>query len=113
MKNVSYKLPSIHDDDVLHNLVKRYQYHKCNGCCIKKNNKERSKARCKFFFPREPRCKAVLHSVLSSIVSRQSRSYQRRLYEIERTKAEERINDYNPILMMLWSGNMDIQFIGE
>ena len=113
MKNVSCKLPSIHDDAALHNLVKRYQYHKCNGYCIRKPKNERCKARCKFSFPREPRCKAVLHSVLSSIVSRQSRSYQRRLYEIERTKAEERINDYNPILMMLWSGNMDIQFIGE
>ena len=79
----------------------------------KKTKKKEARHDASSFFPREPRCKAVLHSVLSSIVSRQSRSYQRRLYEIERTKAEERINDYNPILMMLWSGNMDIQFIGE
>ena len=112
MKNVSCKLPSIHDDDVLHNLVKRYQYHKCNGCCIKKNKKERNKARCKFFFPREPRCKAVLHTY-TACCHRLYLDSHVPIYEIERTKAEERINDYNPILMMLWSGNMDIQFIGE
>lgn len=35
------------------------------------------------------------------------------MYEVPRTVGEEVINDYNAAVMLLWRGNMDIQFIGE
>ena len=112
-KHISCKMPSADEDPTLHNLVKRYQYHRCNGYCLRYPKKGRGKARCKFSYPRNCTQKPVLHSVLSSIVSQQSRSYQRRLYELERKQCETRINDYSPILLYLWKGNIDMQYIGE
>ena len=108
---ISCKLPSIHDDPDLHTLVDRFQRHKCNAYCLRKG-KHRIPV-CKFSFPREPQKQPVLHSVLSSIISRKTRTYKRKLYELERTQTETRINDYNPVLMKLWRGNIDIQFIAE
>ena len=93
-KHISCKMPSPDEDPILHNLVKRYQYHRCNSYCLR-SSKARGKAVCKFSFPRNSTQKPVLHSVLSSIVSKQSRSYQRRLYELERKQSEIRINDYS------------------
>ncbi len=112
-KHISCKLPSPDEDPILHNLVKNYQYHRCNSYCLRRSGKQKGKARCKFSYPRKCTQKPVLHSVLSSIVSQQSRSYQRRLYELERKQSESRINDYSPILLYLWGGNVDLQFIGE
>ena len=54
--NVSCKLPTASEDQVGHDLVKRFQAHKCNAYC-KRNNK------CKFSFPRPVRVKPVLHDV--------------------------------------------------
>ena len=36
-----------------------------------------------------------------------------RIYELARTEAEIRVNDYNPLLLLLWKANIDIQFIAE
>ena len=112
-KHITCKLPNADDDPEMAQLVKRYQFHKCNGYCLRKSKSSKGKARCKFSFPRQPSSKPVLHSVLSSVVSRKSSSFNKRLVELERMKSEERINDYNPILLSLWKVNMDIQFIGE
>ena len=110
-QHISCMLPLPENDPILNGLVRRFQLHTCNSYCLRK--KKGNKAKCKFSFPRETQCNAVLHSVTESIVSRKSGSFKRRLYDIVRTKSEDRINDYNPILLSLWKGNMDIQFIGE
>ena len=44
---------------------------------------------------------------------RKEGSYKRRLYEVVRTTHERRVNDYNPEILYMWKGNMDIQFICE
>ena len=36
-----------------------------------------------------------------------------RIYQLTRTNSEVRVNDYNPLLLMLWKANIDIQFIAE
>ena len=36
-----------------------------------------------------------------------------RLYDLPRTAGERMINDYNAATLLVWQGNMDIQFIGE
>ena len=36
-----------------------------------------------------------------------------RIYNLARTEDEIRVNDYNPLLLMLWKANIDIQFIAE
>ena len=112
-KYISCKLPSPNEDPVMHGLVKKFELHKCNSYCLRHPKKCRGKARCKFSFPRSPCLKPVLHGVASSIASHKTGSYKKRLYELQRKENEKCINDYNPILLYLWKGNIDIQFIGE
>ena len=112
-KYVSCKLPNPNEDPVMYGLVKKYQLHHCNSYCLRRPKKGRGKARCKFGFPRAACIKPVLHGVATSIASHKTGSYQKRLYEVERKHNEKFINDYNPTLLYLWQGNVDIQFIGE
>ena len=112
-KYVSCKLPNPNEDPLMYGLVKKYQLHHCNSYCLRKPKKGRGKARCKFGFPRSACIKPVLHGVASSIASHKTGTYQKRLYEVERKHNEKFINDYNPTLLYLWKGNVDIQFIGE
>ena len=112
-KHISCKLPSPNDDPVMHGLVKKFQLHRCNSYCLRHPKKSRGKARCKFGFPRLPCLKPVLHGVATSIASHKTGTYKKRLYELQRKHNEQRINDYNPILLYLWKGNVDMQFIGE
>ena len=112
-KYVSCKLPSPNEDPVMFGLVKKYQLHHCNSYCLRKPKKGRGKARCKFSFPRTACLKPILHGVATSIASHKTGSYKKRLYELERKHNERYINDYNPTLLYLWKGNVDIQFIGE
>ena len=112
-KYVSCKLPSPNEDPFMFGLVKKYQSHHCNSYCLRKPKKGRGKARCKFSFPRAASIKPILHGVATSIASHKTGSYKKRLYELERKHNERYINDYNPTLLYLWKGNVDIQFIGE
>ena len=48
-----------------------------------------------------------LNSVQESLKSR------RRIYELPRSDSEVRVIDYNPLLLMLWKANLDIQFVAE
>ena len=112
-KYVSCKLPSPNEDPFMFGLVKKYQLHHCNSYCLRKPKKGRGKARCKFSFPRTACLKPILHGVATSIASHKTGSYKKRLYEVERKHNERYINDYNPTLLYLWKGNVDIQFIGE
>ena len=112
-KHVSCKLPNPNEDPLMYGLVKKYQLHHCNSYCLRKPKKGRGKARCKFGFPRAACINPILHGVASSIASHKTGTYQKRLYEVERKHNEKFINDYNPTLLYLWKGNVDIQFIGE
>ena len=44
------------------------------------------------------------------LVSLKSRN---RIYELARTESEIRVNDYNPLFLMLWKANIDVQFVSE
>ena len=48
-----------------------------------------------------------MHCVEEKLKKRQ------KIYQITRTEAEVRVNDYNPLLLLLWKANMDIQFVSE
>ena len=63
--------------------------------------------RCRFSFPRHPCETAKLNSVSESLKS------QNRIYKLTRTESEIRVNDYNPLLLMLWKANIDVQFVSE
>ena len=59
--------------------------------------------RCKFGFPREVCDKRSLNSVEDCLKSR------KKIYQLPRAEAEMRVNDYNPLLLLLWKANMDVQ----
>ena len=112
-KHISCKMPNPNQDPIMYGLVKKFQLHKCNSYCLRRPKKCHGKARCKFGFPRAACLKPVLHGVASSIASHKTGSYMKRLYELQRNHNEKCVNDYNPILLYLWQGNVDMQFIGE
>ena len=112
-KHISCKMPNPNLDPIMYGLVKKFQLHKCNSYCLRRPKKCHGKARCKFGFPRAACLKPVLHGVASSIASHKTGSYMKRLYELQRNHNEKCVNDYNPILLYLWQGNVDMQFIGE
>ena len=94
-----------------HRLVActRYQMHKCSAYC-KRKRKCSSGAfitRCRFGFPLQACESAKLNSVSDSLRSR------KKIYQLPRGDTEVRVNDYNPLLLMLWQANIDIQFVAE
>ena len=92
----------------LHNLVTRYQLHKCSNYCKRKRKRGKTFiTTCKFGFPREPSESPKVHCVEEKLKKRQ------KIYQISRTEAEVRVNDYNPLLLLLWKANMDIQFVSK
>ena len=50
---------------------------------------------------------AKLNPVQESLKSRN------KIYQLIRTDSEVRVNDYNPLLLLLWTANIDIQFVAE
>ena len=102
-------IPDNQGSPELHRLVTRYQLHKCSKYCKrrKKVGKTTFITRCKFGFPRPVCGTAQLNPVQESLKSRN------RIYQLVRTGAEVRVNDYNPLLLMLWKANIDIQFVAE
>ena len=114
--HITCRLPSKSENIELHELVNNYQNHKCGKYCkkaIKSKKGNRFYRVCRFGFPRIETTKFILHDVVDSIVGRKSSMLKKRLYNLPRNDKEVMINEYNPILLILWRGNMDIQFISE
>ena len=61
---------------------------------------------CRFGFPRAACENATLKTMEECV-----KGSQRQVYKLPRSPEEIRINNYNPLLLMLWKANMDIQFI--
>ena len=107
-ERVACHIPDVQTNPELHQLVTRYQMHKCSAYC-----KRRRKVcgmyitYCKFGFPRPACTTATLHPVEECLKSR------KKIYELPRTELEVRVNDYNPLLLLLWKANIDIQFVSE
>ena len=49
----------------------------------------------------------VLNNVEDSLKSRS------KVYHLQRGVGEERVNDYNPLLLYLWKANLDIQYVDD
>ena len=92
----------------LHRLVTRFQIHKCSAYC-KRKRKVRGVfvTQCKFAFPRQVCESASLNDVESTLKSR------KRIYQLARNENESTVNDYSPLLLLLWQANMDVQFVSE
>ena len=107
-ERITCHIPDQENNPELHNLVTRYQLHKCSNYCKRKRKRGKTfVTTCKFGLPREPSESPKVHCVEEKLKKRQ------KIYQISRTEAEVRVNDYNPLLLLLWKANMDIQFVSE
>ena len=85
-----------------------YQLHKCSRYCKRRRKCGNTYiTRCRFGFPPQPCETAKLNPVSESLKSRS------RIYQLTRSESETRVNDYNPLLILLWKANIDIQFVAE
>lgn len=64
---------------------------------------------CRFGFPRAVTDPLIIRDIFQTIEARKTFSSNNRLYNITRSKESDMINDYNPILLLAWNGNIDIQ----
>ena len=107
-ERITCHIPNKESDTELYNLVIRYQMYKCSGYC-----KHKMKCgnvfitRCKFGLPQQPYDRAKLNSVINSLKP------GNRMYQLVWQESETRVNDYNPLFLMLWKANIDIQFVAE
>ena len=107
-KRITCTIPDERSNPDLFRLVRKYQMHKCSKYCkCRKKVAETFIIRCKFGFPRPEANEASLNSVEESLKNR------KKIYTLSRTTSESRVNDYNPLLLLLWQANMDIQFVSE
>lgn len=102
-KTCSCDLPP-EEDEELRQLVKKCQTHRHTPTC-----KKNSTVNCRFGFPRQEcsETKIVAHSSEEFIRS------NGRIVLLKRRKEDQWINSYNPTLLRLWKGNMDIQPCGS
>ena len=107
-KKISCQIPDEKVSPELHRLVTKYQLHKCsNYRRRKKKYGSTYVTHCKFGFPREVVDETVLNSVEDSLKSRS------KVYHLRRAVGEERVNDYNPLLLYLWKANLDLQYVAD
>uniref|UniRef100_A0A0N5B4L8 ATP-dependent DNA helicase n=1 Tax=Strongyloides papillosus TaxID=174720 RepID=A0A0N5B4L8_STREA len=119
------------NNEELHNIVKKYQTHKCLSMyCLKrklkpipehklpapaKDLKLRDKtyklSKCRFGYPKKPRPETTIFrmdSTLESIMEISKRPHK--AYELKRDIGEENINPYNPTIAMIFKSNTDLTF---
>ncbi|XP_011858793.1 PREDICTED: uncharacterized protein LOC105556322 [Vollenhovia emeryi] len=114
LQHMSCRMPNKTISPLLYKRVDTHQRHKHNDYCLRSKKAGRKVTRiCRFGFPRAVTDTLVMRDVVSSIAGRKQLRHKSRLYDLPRTDVEANINDYNPILLTAWEGNMDIQFIGE
>ena len=114
--HISVKRPDKTLEGEMSTLVERGQIHKCQKYCqrrVKSKNGKWRRIKCRFGFPKPVMERSQLHDVVSSIIGRRTLNSKKTLYDLVRTKRETNVNPYNPILLYLWEGNMDIQLVSE
>ena len=98
-KHISTQLPE--NDGNLRQLVEQLQCHKHTSTCYKK-----TKQKCRFDFPYMPCCETRLKTDADG-------GSPSRFYFTKRGPNDQWINAYNPQILKLWKGNMDIQMVGS
>ena len=106
---ITFRIPEEDSNPELHQLVTKYQRHKYSGYCQRRKKvKGTYITYCRFGFPRAA-CESATFKAMEECV----KGSQKQVYKLPRSPEEIRINNCNPLLLMLWKANMDIQFIAE
>ncbi|CAB3226547.1 unnamed protein product [Arctia plantaginis] len=91
------------NDSVLQKLIKDVQIHKHTATCYKNRND----SHCRFGFPR-PAYETTICLGPDEVLSNNGR-----FCCLKRTVDESMVNNYNPTLLSLWKGNIDVQPCGN
>ncbi|XP_047025515.1 uncharacterized protein LOC124634135 [Helicoverpa zea] len=91
------------DDPVLKTLIEDVQTHKHTATCYKNRNDRY----CRFGFPRPA------HETTICLGPDEVLSNNGRFCCLKRTADETMVNNYNPTLLSLWKGNIDVQPCGN
>ena len=90
-----------HQIATLSQLVSQFQVHKCNTYCQKsyrRNGKFCKK--CRFGFPRPAKQETDIHDLIDCLAVEKNKQPRKRLYQLQRSTDEAKINDYNPALLL-------------
>ena len=68
---------------------------------------------CRFEFPRPVKDFFTLQTDAKAIAGRKALRANSQLYDLPHQHNEQTINDYNPAILLVWQGNMDVQYTGE
>jgi len=86
----------------------KYQTHRSSNYCKRKKKVNNTFiTRCKFGFPRSKTEDGIINSVDESLKSRS------KVYHLPCSSEEVRINDHNPLLLLIWKANIDIQYVAD
>ena len=115
LKHITCRIPDKKISPQLYERVTTHQKHTHNSYCLRtKTNKTGEFYKvCRFGFARPETDKLITRDIITSVAGRKTFKKKSRFYDLPRTKEEGNINDYNPIILTAWEGNMDIQYIGE
>lgn len=113
--HITCRMPDPIKEPRLYYLVMQYQVHKCGPSCqrIVFGGNKKKYIICRYGFPKPVQSQATLNSIHDTLRSRQRGQRCIKLYNLARTYEERWINDYNPVILLLWEANMDIQYIHE
>lgn len=108
-ERITCRIPEKDSHPELYALVTKYQMHKCNTYCQRRHklNRNTFMTRCRFGFPHQACDSACLNCVQDSLKA------HKKIYQLTHTDLEVRVNDYNPLLLLLWRVNIDIQYVAE
>ena len=107
-ERITCRIPDQKTNPELYAMVTKYQMHKCSAYCRRKRKVNGLfVTKCRFAFPRQEMEKGQISNVEECLKSR------KKIYCLPRSDLEVRVNDYNPLILLLTKANMDIQFIAE
>ena len=113
-KIITCAIPDQDQSPTLHELVTKFQTHKCNKYCLKSYRRNGQFYRkCRFGFPRPACATTKLNDVVDCLAVDQAKQPRKRLYAVQRADNESKINDYNPALHLASQSNVDVQYIGH
>ena len=97
---ISTTIPSADEQPTLHKLVTSLQTHSHRKYCKRQN-------RCRFHFPYPPCSNTRLITNIDTVPLN-----NKKFYETKRTAKDSMVNAFNPLILLHWRANMDIQMIG-
>lgn len=113
-KHITCRLPDPELEPELYQKVKKYQVHHDNSSCQRLVNGINKKKAiiCRYGFPRAIQPFIKLISLEAVMQSKLCGNKPIKIYSLQRSEDEVFINDYNEYMLLIWDGNIDVQYIG-